>query len=97
MSTTPDPTPDPTARDARPVDCEEALARLFDFLDSEMGEADADRIREHLAGCEGCLTEYDIEDHLKKLVRRSCSDCAPVELHVRIREQLTVLRTRPQG
>lgn len=80
--------------DHRPADCAEALARLFDFLDSEIDEADGDRIRQHLADCDGCLHEYDIEDHLKALVRRSCSDVAPAELHLRIRQQLLVLRTR---
>lgn len=79
------------------VDCTEALSRLFEFLDSEIPEADCDRIRQHLADCEPCLTEYDIEDHLKRLVRRSCSDSAPVELHVRIRQQLTVLRFTESG
>jgi anti-sigma factor (TIGR02949 family) len=78
----------------RPVDCTEALSRLFEFLDSEISEGDGDRIRQHLADCEPCLAEYDVEDHLKKLVRRSCHEVAPAELHVRIRQQLTVLRMR---
>ena len=75
-----------------PADCTEALSRLFEFLDSEVAEADADRIRQHLADCEPCLSEFDVEHHLKKLVRRSCSEVAPIQLHVRIRQQLTVLR-----
>ena len=82
------------------VDCAEALSKLFAFLDSELDEADGDRIREHLADCEPCLTEYDIEDPLKKLVRRSCLEAAPAWLHVRIRQQITVLAVRgvaPQG
>jgi anti-sigma factor (TIGR02949 family) len=84
----PDPTPVAAA------DCTEALSRLFEFLDAEVGELDGDRIRQHLADCEPCLAEYDVEDHLKKLVRRSCLDAAPAELHLRIRQQLTVLRTQ---
>ena len=74
------------------VGCQEALQRLSEFLDSELAEPDGDRIREHLADCEPCLSEYDLEDHIKKLVRRSCSESAPPELHVRIRSRLTVLR-----
>lgn len=85
--------PDVPAHDAG-VDCSEALGKLFEFLDAEITEADGDRIRQHLADCEPCLAEYDVEDHLKKLVRRSCSEAAPVELHARIREQLTVLRAQ---
>ena len=74
------------------VDCTEALARLFEFLDAEIDEVAGDAIREHLADCEPCLNEYEVSDQLKKLVRRSCSELAPAELHARIRERLTVLR-----
>jgi len=84
----------PDAHGDGPVDCAEALSRLFEFLDEEVAEADGDRIRQHLADCEPCLAEYDVEDHLKKLIRRSCSESAPTELHLRIRQQLTVLRTQ---
>ena len=80
--------------DDRAVDCSEALAKLFEFIDAEIDEVEGDRIRQHLADCEPCLSEYDVSDHLKKLVRRSCSDVAPAELHVRIKQQLTVLRTQ---
>jgi len=76
------------------LDCREALERLSAFLDSELEDADGMRIREHLADCEPCLAEYDVEDHIKKLVRRSCNESAPLELHVRIRTQLTVLRAQ---
>ncbi|WP_255491584.1 MULTISPECIES: mycothiol system anti-sigma-R factor [unclassified Actinotalea] len=79
------------------LDCAEALRKLFVFLDAEIGEAEGDQIRAHLADCEPCLAQYDIEDHVKRLVKRSCSDCAPPELHLRIREQLSVLRTRTLG
>lgn len=82
--------------DDDPVDCSEALAKLFEFIDAEISEVEGDRIRQHLADCEPCLSEYDVSEHLKKLVRRSCSDPAPAELHVRIRQQLTVLRRQVQ-
>lgn len=85
-----------THADDDDVDCSEALARLFEFIDAEIDDASGDRIRRHLADCEPCLAEYDVSDHLKKLVRRSCSDVAPTDLHVRIREQLTVLRSQVQ-
>lgn len=80
--------------ESAPVDCQEALARLFEFLDSEVDERDGDRIRRHLADCEPCLAEYDVEHHVRALLRRSCAQSAPVDLHVRIRQQLTVLRVQ---
>jgi anti-sigma factor (TIGR02949 family) len=85
---------DNASGESEPVNCEVALGHLFEFLDSELPEADADRIRAHLEYCEPCLAEYDIEEHVRALVKRSCSECAPVTLHVRIREQLTVLRSQ---
>ena len=82
-----------SAVDPRSVaDCTEALTHLAEFLDSELDESDCGRIRQHLADCEPCLDAYDAQDHLKKLVRRSCGEIAPSELHLRIRAQLTVLR-----
>jgi len=79
------------------VGCHEALERLSEFLDSELAEADGDRIRQHLADCEPCLSEYDLEEHIKKLVRRSCTESAPQELHLRIRSHLSVLRGQLPG
>lgn len=83
--------------DGEQIDCAEALGRLFDFLDAEIGALDGDRIRAHLADCEPCLAEYDVEHHVKALVRRSCSEIAPTELHMRIRQRLTVLRDQGDG
>ena len=80
--------------DERPADCAEALSRLFDFLDAELPEVDGDRIRAHLADCDGCLQEYDTEHPPKALVRRSWSEPAPAELHVRIRQQIIMLRSQ---
>ena len=77
---------------ATPVDCAQAIEELFAFLDHEVDDTRGDLIRVHLASCEHCLAEYDVVDHLKALVKRSCGERAPEELHVRIRSQLTVLR-----
>ncbi len=79
------------------VDCTQALARLFEFLDDEIDELAGDQIRRHLADCEPCLAEYDVEHHLKALVKRSCAESAPSSLHVRIRAQLVVLREQVEG
>ena len=76
------------------VNCEQALGMLFEFLDSELPDADSDRIRAHLEYCEPCLAEYDIEEHVRALVKRSCCESAPVALQVRIREHLTILRSQ---
>jgi len=69
--------------------CAEALAQLWAYLDSELGDLDATRVRQHLDACAGCLSEYQVEVVLKKVLRRGCAEQAPQELRLRIHERLT--------
>lgn len=85
----------PTTGAPDPVECAEALRRLFEFLDQEIDESNGDRVRQHLADCEPCLRAYGIEEQVRTIVRRSCTESAPAELHLRIRERLVVLRSEP--
>ncbi len=66
---------------------------LNEFLDSEMTPEDEQRMRAHVAHCSPCLAELSIEELVKQLVRRSCSERAPDTLRVRIHAQLTVMST----
>ncbi|GAA4721147.1 hypothetical protein GCM10023216_07810 [Isoptericola chiayiensis] len=72
-------------------ECEHALVHLYEYLDSEMTEADERRMRAHVAHCSPCLAELSIEELVKKLVKRSCAEQAPETLLVRIRQQITVM------
>lgn len=74
--------------------CEEALAKLEEYLDSEVGEIDADRLRLHLQECTSCYGEAEVEQRLRALLRRSCCETAPETLRVRVRTSITVLRSR---
>ncbi len=72
--------------------CADALDRLWEYLDAELGAPDAETVRAHLAECQGCLEEYDVDVVVKTIVRRGCQEAAPESLRVRIHEQLTVMR-----
>ncbi|MCL2454705.1 MAG: mycothiol system anti-sigma-R factor [Micrococcales bacterium] len=74
----------------RPCDeeCAEALAQLWAYLDSELEELDAVRVRRHLDDCSGCLGEYELEVVMKRVLRRGCVERAPQALRLRIREQI---------
>ena len=72
--------------------CSDALDRLWEYLDAELEAVDSEVVRAHLAECQGCLEEYDVEVVVKNLVRRGCQEIAPDTLRVRIHEQLTVMR-----
>lgn len=73
--------------------CEEALERLQIFLDSELGTIDQARLAEHLDDCSSCLDQAEYERRIRALLRRSCLERAPEALRIRVRTQLTVIRT----
>jgi mycothiol system anti-sigma-R factor len=80
------------------VDCSRALLQVYQYLDGEMGPDDCARIREHLAQCGQCLKEYDVDQMLKMLVRRSCAcESAPMQLRMQIMARITTITVELQG
>jgi len=77
--------------------CEEALDKLEEYLDSEIGELDGNRLRAHLQECTSCLGEAELEQRLRAVLRRSCSEVAPETLRIRVRTEITVIRARTSG
>jgi anti-sigma factor (TIGR02949 family) len=74
-------------------DCSRARLKLYEYLDGEMAPDDCTRIREHLAQCAPCLQEYDLDQMLKALVRRSCSsEAAPMQLRMQIMSHITTFK-----
>jgi anti-sigma factor (TIGR02949 family) len=74
------------------TDCSEVIARVYEYLDGEMPDGDCGKIKQHLHECGPCLREYGIEDEVKKLVKRSCSDPAPVDLRAKVLAKLAAAR-----
>lgn len=56
--------------------CEQFFRRLPEFLDAELGSAEAASMREHLEWCSVCLEEYQFERDLLEEVRHKLK---PVE------------------
>jgi mycothiol system anti-sigma-R factor len=73
-------------------DCSRARLQLYEYLDGEMDSDDCAKIREHLAHCGPCLKEYDIDQTLKALLRRSCGcEAAPTQLRLQIMSHITTI------
>lgn len=73
-------------------DCAKVLTQMYQFLDHELDTADGDAIREHLAACEPCLDQFDIEQAVKALVHRCCgNDRAPETLRAKVMLQMTTV------
>lgn len=66
--------------------CEEALARMYEFLDGELADHEvAARIRHHLHDCPPCGDSFEFEEQLKAVVRRHLQEEVPAHLLDRIR------------
>lgn len=76
-------------------DCSEALHRVYEYLDGEMTPEETERIAAHLQECGPCLREYDLDQALKALVKRSCQcEAAPTELRTQIMARITTIQVQ---
>ncbi len=58
-----------------------------------MGAPDYAKIKQHLDECGPCLRQYDLDEAVKALVRRSCAcETAPDQLRLRILTRITEVR-----
>ena len=71
--------------------CDEALARMYEYLDGELDQSDVvERIRFHLDDCPPCGDSFDFERRLKEVVKTRLSEEVPAEVMDRLR---TVVRS----
>ncbi len=68
----------------KPVDCEETKSSVHEYLHGELHEPDMDGITAHLANCESCERDYDLESLLNQVIHRSCDEAPPAELAQRV-------------
>ena len=73
--------------------CSEALASVYDYLDSELEPDTSEAIAVHLRDCPPCAEQYRMEQMVKALVQRTCcQERAPETLRVRIVAQISQVR-----
>jgi mycothiol system anti-sigma-R factor len=69
-------------------DCDEALANLYQYLDTELDRSTTARIKAHLDDCYGCHAPFDFELRLRTVVRARLHEEVPDEVVDRIRTVL---------
>jgi anti-sigma factor (TIGR02949 family) len=47
------------------IDCEQALARIFEFIDHELNAHEREAMQEHLHTCKSCFSRAEFERRLK--------------------------------
>ena len=65
-------------------DCQDAVHRLYHFLDGELDDQKRQDIKHHLDECLPCLEAFDFEAELRLVIARKCRDEVPDGLRDRI-------------
>jgi anti-sigma factor (TIGR02949 family) len=74
--------------EVRGIDCEEALRRLFEYLDAELLDESQREMEQHLERCRSCFSRVEFEKELKAYTAELRSAPVPPELELRIRKVL---------
>jgi anti-sigma factor (TIGR02949 family) len=53
----------------RPIDCEQALKQVYEYLDHELGGHDHKAMQQHLSICKSCFSRVEFEQKLKEKVQ----------------------------
>jgi mycothiol system anti-sigma-R factor len=70
------------------MNCREALAKIYEFLDRE-DSAPLSEIEKHLDRCRHCWDRFEFEKKLKALVKKSCcKEVCPDTLKRRVKALL---------
>lgn len=65
-------------------DCSSVLEHVYEYIDHEMADDDLATVKQHLEDCTPCLAEYGLEQAVKALVHRCCSETAPEDLRAKV-------------
>jgi mycothiol system anti-sigma-R factor len=71
-------------------ECEEALTNLYLYLDAELDQMSAAKVRSHLEVCHGCDAPFDFEKRLREVVRTRLDEQVPDAFIARLRTVLSL-------
>jgi len=67
------------------IDCEEALSRLFEFIDHELNPVHNDEMDEHMSRCRSCYSRLEFEKRLREHLQDAAQEKASDELHNKVK------------
>jgi mycothiol system anti-sigma-R factor len=71
-----------------PVDCDQAIVEIYEYLDGELTVWKRTAIARHLDDCPPCAQGFTFEIELRQVIATKCRDRVPPELKRRIAEAL---------
>jgi mycothiol system anti-sigma-R factor len=72
------------------MDCDEAIVRIYQYLDGELTVWRRRAIARHLDECPPCAHGFDFEIELRQVVASKCRDEVPPELKRRIAQAIGI-------
>lgn len=60
------------------INCEDALERLFEYLDGELSGHDADELKRHMEVCEACYPDVKFTTEFRDALHRAAHGQPPV-------------------
>lgn len=69
-------------------ECNDAVHRLYHFLDGELTGDKRAQIKHHLDECLPCLEAFDFEAELRVVIAQKCRDQVPESLRMRIADAI---------
>ena len=70
------------------MDCDEAIVRLYEYVDGELTVWRRQAITRHLDECPPCAEGFDFEIELRQVIAMKCRDEVPPALKRRIAEAI---------
>jgi mycothiol system anti-sigma-R factor len=74
------------------MDCEQAIHRVYEYLDGELTVWRRRAIARHLDDCPPCADGYVFELVLRRVIVSKCHEECPTELRAKIAEALGIER-----
>jgi mycothiol system anti-sigma-R factor len=78
-------------------DCSSVLEHVYEYIDHEMADDDLATVKQHLEDCTPCLAEYGLEQAVKALVHRCCSETAPEDLRAKVLSKIRQVQAGTAG
>lgn len=79
------------------MNCQEALALLYDIIDKEASEVDISKVQEHIKKCGTCSDIYRLEGVLDQFVKDRLEHKSAHQSHERLKSKITTLLDREDG
>jgi anti-sigma factor (TIGR02949 family) len=75
----------------QPIDCEQALSRIFELIDHELKGTEREAMEQHLHTCKSCFSRVEFERRLKAKLKALHDEETSTAARVRLEKLLKAL------